>query len=123
MQQIGHLAPNGSRSKGHLDTRLPVKRPPTKGHRQKATGQKATASKGVFSGAYLNTFVKLTGIRKNIHIFIHQKVYTNNISGAGGQCKDATFAGIDADGSACILHTSTESGGLGRTKSRTGLPT
>jgi len=31
----------------------------TQGHRQKAT-----ASKGVFSGAYFNTFVKLTGIRK-----------------------------------------------------------
>ena len=50
---------------------------------QKATGQKATASRGVFSGAYLNTFeygnCKLTGIRKNIHIFIHQKFYTNNI--------------------------------------------
>jgi len=54
---------------------LQDKRPPG----QKATGQKATASKGVFSTAYLNTFVKLTGIRKNIHIFIHQKVYTNNI--------------------------------------------
>jgi len=51
----------------------------SKGHRQKATGQKTTAYRGVFSGAYLNTFVKLTGIRKNIHIFIHQKVYTNDI--------------------------------------------
>jgi len=42
----------------------------------KATGKKAAASRGVFSGAYLNTFengnFKLTGIRKNIHIFIHQ---------------------------------------------------
>jgi len=50
---------------------------------QKATGKKAAASRGVFSGAYLNTFengnFKLTGIRKNIHIFIHQKFYTNSI--------------------------------------------
>ena len=50
---------------------------------QKATGQKATASRGVFSGAYVNTFeygnCKLTGIRKKLHIFIHQKFYTNNI--------------------------------------------
>jgi len=57
-----------SRTKGHPDTRPPVKRPPG----QKATWQKATASRGVFSGAYLNTFengnCKLTGIRKNIHI-------------------------------------------------------
>ena len=56
--------------------RLQDKRPPG----QKATGQKATAPRGVFSGAYLNTFengnFKLTGIRKNIHIFIHQKFFT-----------------------------------------------
>jgi len=58
-----------------LNVWLQDKRPPG----QKATGQKATAPKGVFSTAYLNPFVKLAGIRKNIHIFIHQKVYTNNI--------------------------------------------
>jgi len=63
----------GHRSKGHRQ----------KATGQKATGQKATASRGVFGGAYLNTFengnCKLTGIRKNIHIFIHRKFYTNNI--------------------------------------------
>ena len=64
-----------SRTKGRPDIRPPVKRPPG----QKATGQKATASRGVFSGAYLNTFengnFKLTCIRKNIHIYIHQKFF------------------------------------------------
>jgi len=36
---------------------------------------------------------------------------------------NAIYAGVDADGPAHILHTGVESGGFGRAKSRTGLPT
>jgi len=78
------VAVDDFRTKGHPDTRPQVKKPLDKRPPgQKATGQKATASRCVFSGAYLNTFengnCKLTGIRKNIRIFIRQKFYTNNI--------------------------------------------
>jgi len=42
---------------------------------------------------------------------------------AGGQCADATEAGIRADGLTHILHTGTRSGGFGWVKSGMGMPT
>jgi len=57
----------------------------TQRHRQKATGQKATASRGVFSGAYLNTFeygnCKLTGIRKKItHLYSSEILHKQHLT-------------------------------------------
>jgi len=40
-----------------------------------------------------------------------------------GQCTDAIETGAGADGPAHILHMGTGSGGLGRAKSGTGMPT
>jgi len=40
-----------------------------------------------------------------------------------GQCTDTTEAGIGTDGTACIVHMNTRSGGLGRAKSGTGMLT
>jgi len=43
-------------------------------------------------------------------------------AGVGAQCANAIETGVGADGQARILHTGTESGGLGRAKNGTGLP-